>query len=193
MDELKNDSSTMTESKQLIDSATKASKRMNEFMKCARHHIDSREPLCTDNTMTDLDDEIKNVASIIAYKAKIAEINLVINSTEKLTLQAHPMRIHQILLNLLGNALEANPETITLTVEKSGSFAKISIMDNGSGIPKDQLDRLFTKPETTKICGTGIGLTCVYEIVKDELSGAIEVTSTVGVGTTFILYLPLSL
>ena len=55
-----------------------------------------------------------------------------------------------------------------------------------------QLKTLFTNPKSTKENGTGIGLTSVYFIVKNELNGTIDVTSTEGVQTTFILTIPVN-
>ena len=111
-------------------------------------------------------------------------------------IQADPAQIRQILLNLLNNAAEAMPEGGTITVSTRGVNAggdavEISIHDTGCGIPEENMPKLFTPFFTTKPIGkgTGLGLAITYGIVKSH-RGSIDVLSTVGVGTTFIIRLP---
>ncbi|UPT73050.1 MAG: ATP-binding protein [Elusimicrobiota bacterium] len=66
---------------------------------------------------------------------------------------------------------------------------RIDIADAGSGIPQDVLDKIFAPFFTTKARGTGLGLAVVRKVV-DHHKGKVDVESTVGVGTTFKLYIP---
>ena len=66
----------------------------------------------------------------------------------------------------------------------------ISVIDNGVGIPEENLDRIFDPFFTTKKGGTGLGLSICYNIVKSH-GGDIEVKSRVGQGTTILVSLPL--
>ena len=100
-------------------------------------------------------------------------------------------QIHQVLLNLLLNALQAIEKTgvVTVTVRSEGSMAVVEVTDNGRGIPSKNLPNIFRPFFTTKGDGTGLGLSLARRIVEDH-HGRIEVTSTIGKGTTFSVLLP---
>jgi signal transduction histidine kinase len=101
-------------------------------------------------------------------------------------------QIHQVLLNLLLNAIQAidGTGTIGVTVERQDSTAVIEVRDTGRGIPKENLPNIFRPFFTTKGDGTGLGLSLAGRIVEDH-QGRIDVTSVVGEGTTFSVVLPL--
>ena len=122
---------------------------------------------------------------------------------------ADPTQLHQILMNLCTNAIHAIGERgeIRVAVEAvdaaeervfahttlaPGAYALLKVEDTGRGMDAVTLGRLFEPFFTTKEVGkgTGLGLSLVYGIVTDS-GGAIEVTSTVGRGSCFAVYLPL--
>ncbi len=100
-------------------------------------------------------------------------------------------QIHQVLLNLLLNALQAIDQKgkIAVTVERRDNDAAIEVADNGRGISPELLPNIFRPFFTTKGDGTGLGLSLARRIVEDH-QGRIDVTSTVGKGTTFAVILP---
>ncbi len=100
-------------------------------------------------------------------------------------------KMHQVMLNLLLNALEATPKggTITVGVESSGNSARVTVTDSGAGISRDALARIFDPFFTTKSSGSGLGLAVVKQIV-DSHGGTIAVESGSGTGTTFTVTLP---
>jgi nitrogen-specific signal transduction histidine kinase/CheY-like chemotaxis protein len=121
-----------------------------------------------------------------------------------------PTQIHQVLMNLLTNAVQAMPSGGTLRVSldriplqaprvmTTGSIAPreyvvMEVSDSGSGIPVDILDKIFDPFFTTKEVGvgTGLGLSLVHGIVTG-LGGAVEVATDVGEGSVFKVYLPLA-
>jgi len=101
-------------------------------------------------------------------------------------------QIHQVLLNLLLNALQAIDKNghITVSVKVKAAMAAIEVNDDGRGISPQELPNIFRPFYTTKGDGTGLGLSLARRIVEDH-QGRIDVTSTVGVGTTLTVLLPL--
>jgi len=101
-------------------------------------------------------------------------------------------QIHQLLLNLLLNAVQAIGGEGTIRVEISllKGDAAITVMDTGCGIAPEHLAKIFRPFYTTKGNGTGLGLPMARRTVEEH-HGRIEVTSEVGKGTTFVVILPL--
>jgi len=101
-------------------------------------------------------------------------------------------QIHQVLLNLLLNALQAIDKDgkITVNLQQKGKMAVIEVADNGRGIVPEHLPNIFRPFYTTKGEGTGLGLSLARRIVEEH-HGRIDVSSTVGKGTTFAVVLPL--
>ena len=101
-------------------------------------------------------------------------------------------QIHQVLLNLLLNALQAIDKDgeINVTLRSESAFAIVDIADNGRGIAPEHLPNIFRPFYTTKGDGTGLGLSLARRIVEDH-QGKINVSSTVGQGTIFTVMLPL--
>jgi len=114
-------------------------------------------------------------------------------------------QINQVIHNIVLNAEQAMPEggLIHVTAEniqigpdntlllKQGKFIKITIRDNGIGIAKEHLKKIFDPYFSTKSKGSGLGLTMVYSIIKNH-NGVVTIDSKPGVGTTFYIYLPAS-
>lgn len=121
-----------------------------------------------------------------------------------------PNQLTQVFLNLAVNARDAMPDGGTLTIKSTvehtkkartlgsdviipGDYVVISVSDTGCGIEKENLARIFdpffSTKEGTAGSGTGLGLSTVYGIIT-QTDGYIHVTSTVGKGTTFTIYLP---
>jgi signal transduction histidine kinase len=101
-------------------------------------------------------------------------------------------QIHQVLLNLLLNAIQAVDKNgkIAVTVEKQGTNAVIEVSDTGRGIPVELLPNIFRPFFTTKGDGTGLGLSLARRSVESH-QGHIEVTSAVGAGSNFAVFLPI--
>jgi PAS domain S-box-containing protein len=118
-------------------------------------------------------------------------------------LEADPGQINQVIQNLAINALQAMPTGGTIAVKgenlvveaesdlplEAGKYVKISLKDQGVGIPADHLLRIFDPYFTTKQTGSGLGLATAYSVVQSH-HGYISVESTLGEGTTFNIYLP---
>jgi len=103
-----------------------------------------------------------------------------------------PTQIQQVLVNLIKNALQAmtKGDTLTLQTGEGAEGVWVSVGDTGSGIPQEQINRIFEPFYTTKKKGTGLGLMIVQRIVRAH-GGHIELESLVDRGTTFRIWLPL--
>ena len=139
---------------------------------------------------------LKNIVSetITLLQGNIVkkEINLTINIDEKIKIEADNNMLSTILRNLLSNAVKFTPDKgkISIASKRINDMVEVSITDNGVGISKENLDKLFTSDEnittkgTNNESGTGLGLGLVYEFVIMN-GGKIWVTSEVGKGSTF--------
>jgi signal transduction histidine kinase len=106
-------------------------------------------------------------------------------------------QIQQVLMNLMINAqqaMEGNPGTVRITTSLIDSDRiEVRVGDTGPGMPVEIREKIFEPFFTTKAAGkgTGLGLSVSYGIVKDHM-GDIRVESEQGIGTTFIITLPVN-
>jgi PAS domain S-box-containing protein len=116
-----------------------------------------------------------------------------------LEVDADPLRLVQVLDNLLSNAHKYSPadRPVRLRVWRDGSLAKAAVVDRGRGIPREELDRIFEKfhrvedPMTMTTGGTGLGLYIARELTR-AMGGEIEAASAPRRGSTFTVRLPLA-
>src|SRR5690554_4128692 len=139
-------------------------------------------------------DEASNLLSLSDKGMGISYIN---DCPDTLQVLGDEQRLVQVFVNLLANARDASPDggSIQVTGKQDGYSAIIEIIDQGSGIPADQLDHVFEPFYTTKASnkGTGLGLSLVYSIIEEHY-GNIQVESPAdpqtGLGTCVRLKLP---
>lgn len=155
----------------------------------------------------ELDKQEQDIKELVKYTIKInkifakkknIKINFVSNADISL-ISIDKNKIEQILHNLLSNAIKySNPETtITISIIQNTSNIKISVSDEGVGIPKQELKNLFTEFGTTSAkttaneTSTGLGLAIAKKIVNGH-GGEIMATSKLGKGSEFLFTLPLN-
>jgi len=139
----------------------------------------------------DLRDVVSNVAE--ATRPALAERGIhevVVSSADPLTVMGDRDRLHQALLNLVLNAMDAMPDggRLRIVQERQNGQAKISIADQGVGMSDEVMQRAFDPFFTTKTRGAGLGLAKVQTIVRDH-GGSITCDSAPGRGTTFTISL----
>jgi len=142
---------------------------------------------------TDLNTTVEHAVMLGRQQALAKSIEISMHKDPSLPEVEHDSdQIHQVLLNLLLNALQAiSPEgKVSVTIKQLGTDAVIEVADNGRGIAPENLPNIFRPFFTTKGDGTGLGLSLARRIVEDH-QGRIDVSSTVGQGTTFMVILPL--
>ena len=145
----------------------------------------------------DIHEVIEDIVALSAQRAKYSNVVVKLTLADDLPkVRLSQAELQQVLLNLINNSLDAMEKQggtleISSRAEEEGNLV-IEVKDNGPGIPAVNLERIFDPFFTTKPVGkgTGLGLSICYGIVK-KLGGEIEVSSTVGVGTTFRIKMPL--
>jgi len=145
---------------------------------------------------TDLNAIIGEVLELLRHKERDSRITLVENLYAPLPpVNGDASTLRQVFLNLVMNALQSIDETGTVRLETDCTDAEViaRVVDNGCGIEPDMLDQIWNPFFTTKVVGKGqgLGLAVTYDIIEKH-QGTIEVHSQVGVGTEFVVKLPLN-
>jgi signal transduction histidine kinase len=149
-----------------------------------------------ERTMVDVNGVITDVFSLLEHQFEVGKIRIRRELTEQpVTVLAIEHQLQQVFLNLFLNARDAMPKGGWLSVSTrfEGDRAVAEVADTGSGIPPEQLARIYDPFFTTKTIGrgTGLGLSISYGIVREH-GGDLRCDSAVGQGTRFIVALPLA-
>lgn len=114
-------------------------------------------------------------------------------SVEEAEIYCDSHQMKQVILNVMKNALEAMPAggLLNVQLEKVDGHGKISIQDNGSGIPPERMKHLGEPFYSTKEKGTGLGLMICQKIIKEH-HGSLSIQSNVSEGTTVTILLPIA-
>lgn len=142
----------------------------------------------------DINEVLADTLTFLEQEAKHRGVSIARDLDESLPrILSDRGQLQQVFLNILNNALAAVPDNGNVEVktgEAGPETLAISFRDNGCGMSQDTLEHIFEPFFTTKKgAGTGLGLSITYGIVK-KLGGDIAVTSKVGEGTLFTVYLP---
>jgi len=141
----------------------------------------------------DVCDSIDSVLLMLRYQME-NRINIETFYGSTRMLHCCARRLNQLLMNLIANAVAAIAEkgNIVITTSQTRELFLISIRDDGAGIPESIRRKIFEPFFSTKALGqgTGLGLAISHRIVKDH-GGSIEVQSEEGVGTEFLVRIPL--
>jgi len=169
----------------LIDRLASISKHLSNF---------SRKPKQSLGAVA-LPEVIEAAVEIAALRLKTAKVALELDLPRHLPqVVAGPVRLQQVLVNILTNAADAteggDTPQITLRARAQGDHVVISIIDNGQGVPASLQPRIFDPFFSTKGVGKGLGLglSISYNIIKD-FGGKLEVASQDGKGAVFAIWL----
>lgn len=195
------DVSLVTPLKQVSDAAKRAAALTRQLLMFSRKQVIQTKVL-------DLNLVLQNLANML-LRLLGEDISLEADYFPELpSIEADTGMLEQIVMNLAVNSRDAMPKGGKLHISTSfstidenyagqhpesrtGAFVCLTVTDNGSGMDRKTLDRIFEPFFSTKEVGkgTGLGLATVYGLVKQH-QGWIEVTSAVGAGTTFKIYFP---
>ncbi len=145
----------------------------------------------------EIKNSIKNAINIIEASIKHNGIKMDIYTDKNILYKGYPNQLSQVILNLLHNSKDAIEENrvknpyIKIKLEKDKNSTKIIIEDNGGGVPKEIIDKIFEPNFTTKKnTGTGIGLYMSKTIINDNFNGKLYISNSRN-GAIFTIELPL--
>lgn len=180
--------------KDLLEMIVGQSERLDRIISDFLTFAHPREPSFS---LQDIRDVIKNTIFLLEQDDRFTDTTEIKEVYESILPKVYidTDLIHQVLWNLFINSLDAMPDggQIKIMVRKTNLFLRdaveIVISDTGTGIPPDDLDKIFEPFYTTKSEGTGLGLSVVQRIIDDH-GGTIDAKSKKDTGTTFYIKLP---
>jgi len=165
----------------LIDRMASISRHLRNFARKPNEHVGP----------VPLDTVVADTLEIVSARLKAADAHLhVALGPETLFVKAGPVRLQQVLVNIISNAADAveglDDRRIDLTAQKSDNKVIVSVRDRGPGVPPAIMERIFDPFFSTKGVGKGLGLglSISYNIVKD-FGGGVVVTNLGGGGARF--------
>ena len=148
----------------------------------------------------DIHEGIDNTILILKHRLKQnSGINIIKKYSNLPLIKCYPGQLNQVFMNILANAIDAleNKDeegeiTIKTSLINNNQWVKISIIDNGEGIPQSIKNKIFDPFFTTKPIGkgTGMGMAISYQIIIEKHGGKLSYVSTQGKGTEFIIEIP---
>jgi len=186
------------------DKAENWEERLNKFSKIMVEQIDSLSAIASEfsnfakmpkstNEAIELAELIQSIIELYKNFENIT-INFKKEQNKQFYVLADKKQLLRVFNNLIKNSMQALDDNkngiINISIINNEEYNKISISDNGSGIAKEQLNKIFSPNFTTKTGGMGLGLAMVKSIVENA-NGNISFHSEEGVGTTFDIILPI--
>lgn len=155
--------------------------------------LQTARPHAPQVSLSDLNTTVEHAVMLARQQVISKPIKIQLQKTSSLLEVEHDSdQIHQVLLNLLLNAVQAmdGAGNVRVGIGTRGECASVVVSDDGKGIPPEHLVQIFRPFYTTKGNGTGLGLSLARRIVEEH-HGRIEVSSVVGKGSKFEVLLPL--
>lgn len=173
-----------------VQKAISASRRMESFIAGLKKQIQKQDI----NEEFLLNQEIEQALELLGYKARKAKVNLRLIAPGPVQTYGNPLKFYQIVVNLVSNAIDAyhsmpdeHMKNVLISLHKHGKTITLIVKDWAVGIQEDLLEKIFDPFFTTKSTdrGSGIGLSTVKDIVTNDFSGIIEVSSKPEHGSLF--------
>ncbi len=181
-----------------LKKAIKATKYLETFVIAVRKQLQNQEL----KKMFSLNKEIKLVMQMVRHKANLMHIKMNFLTQQEIKTYGSQTKFSQLMTNLILNAIDAyegkdindKNRNIVISLESNDTEILLSIKDQGVGILKEHMQKIFLPFFTTKLSekGTGIGLSISQEIVERSFGGKIHVRSNKNEGTIFTVVFPLS-
>lgn len=200
----------------LLDGAMEDSETSRKFLETIKAHAIRLNNISADLlTLSDLDSGLSRAAlsrfsikeviltamRTVEPESQLRKVTLVFSGPEDIQITGYKLRLEQVMVNLLDNAIKFNHpggEARTEISQMPDGFVKITVADTGSGIPTQDLSRIFERfyrvdrARSVQVGGTGLGLAIVKHAVE-LMNGRIDVKSDLGKGSIFTLFVPIDL
>jgi signal transduction histidine kinase len=192
-----------TDLEAFLETAIESSNMILSNLKRAAELIQSFKQVTVDQSSEvqrsfKLKDYLEEVFLSLVAELKKTKHKVALEGDETLTLNSYPGALSQIITNLVMNSLnhaydEGETGEIRLNFHQNGQRIIIQYQDDGKGISSENINKIFDPFFTTNRSkgGTGLGLHIVYNLVNQKLKGTIQCESQVGIGTRFIINLPI--
>lgn len=179
------------------DQLKKVREHIQRINKIVRELVDFSRPSSMQTEHVQINEVIKSAVGLLKHDARCRDVNFKLNLSHNLpAISCVPDQIHQVLVNLLLNAVDAMKDTakpkVTVSTSRQQNIIKLTVADVGKGIKAENQPRIFEPFFTTKDVGrgTGLGLSVSHGIIN-KMGGAIRAESEYGEGTIFIITLPI--
>ena len=178
-----------------VDKAIKAAKKMEDLVVAVRKQISRQD----NKNLFSLNKEIQDVIDVLSYKARKNNVEVRFLHEGDINFLGNAIRFNQAVLNLIVNAIdsytpESNKEQIVeASLNEKDKEIVFSVKDFGTGISKENLQKIFEPFFTTKDYGVGIGLSMAKQIVEKDFCGKLIVKSDIQAGqsgSTFTIMIP---
>ncbi|MCB0795682.1 MAG: GHKL domain-containing protein [Flavobacteriales bacterium] len=185
---------SITELDAILDSIHEGADRTAEIVRGLRNFSRLDED---DLKVADINEGLRSTLTVLGPQIR-DQIQLELRLGDIPQVECYPGKVNQVFMNIITNALQAATErakgpmpAVTVSSSVRNGMVQVTISDNGPGIPEENLTRIFEPFFTTKDVGqgTGLGLSIAYSIIEKH-HGSIHVESTVGVGTSFVISIP---
>ena len=181
---------------QILDNVSKWTDTAARYIRSIKGHARSLPDVeCTPIALRPL---LEDTRVLLAHRLRLSSCVLTIICSESIVVVGDAGRLGQVVSNLITNAVDAYEEhsgedsEIRLIVTETRDAVQIAVEDDGCGIAPDMIPRLFEELFTTKPPGkgTGLGLSLCRDLLEEAFGGTVEVESTLGTGSRFVLVLP---
>jgi len=194
-----------SELEEFLDIATQSSSTLLTNLNQAAALIQSFKEVAVDRSSEErrtfrVRDYLEEILIQLKPKLRNSKHSIEIKGDTKIAIDSYPGALSQVVTNLLMNSLihayePGESGQLVFDWQQEGSRLSFEYSDDGKGIPQENLSKIFEPFFTTKRGqgGSGLGLHIVYNLVSQKLLGEVECKSKVGVGTKFIIKLPLQI
>lgn len=203
--EVRNPLTTVLGFLQLIKSGTFPQEKTERFLEISMEEIRRTEQILSEylsiskphlpyQQRIELSAQIKSVVELMISYANMSNVTLSADYPQlPIYILGSPAELKQLLVNFIKNAIEASKDvdrgTVHITIYEEAEQVSIEIKDNGIGMTPEQLSRLGSIYYSTKMSGTGLGLTFSYQAIR-AMNGSVSVRSSPRSGTVFLITLP---